>query len=135
MLVVNTRNDKLAAARVDFASRGMLRGTCLGEALRLWHQGLDAGDSSDDDNEDKTSGPDGNGEDGRDLDLDNDGNNDDLDLDDDGIRDLDLNEDGNGNDGDDIPPGPVDGPSIFSEVNLALRRGFVYLSSRIRSVY
>ena len=30
MLIINTRNDKLAAARVDFASRGMLRGTCLG---------------------------------------------------------------------------------------------------------
>ena len=33
MLVINTRNDKLAAARVDFLSRGMLNGTCLGEVL------------------------------------------------------------------------------------------------------
>ena len=40
MLVINTRNDKLAAARVDFSSRGMLQGTCLGEALRLWRHDL-----------------------------------------------------------------------------------------------
>ena len=33
MLTINSRNDKLAAARVDFQSRGMLEGTCLGEAL------------------------------------------------------------------------------------------------------
>ena len=33
MLVINTRNDKLATARVDFLSRGMLNGTCLGKVL------------------------------------------------------------------------------------------------------
>jgi len=33
MLTINSRNDKLAAARVDFRSRGMLEGTCLSEAL------------------------------------------------------------------------------------------------------
>lgn len=32
MLVSNQRLDKLAAARVDFISRGMLRGTCLSSA-------------------------------------------------------------------------------------------------------
>ena len=34
MLTINTRNDKLAAARNDFSSHGMLSGTCLGEALK-----------------------------------------------------------------------------------------------------
>ena len=108
MLVINTRNDKLAAARVDFTSRGMLHGTCLGEALRLWNQTLstEADDPSDD--EDEYSGPDGNGEDGCDLDLDNQ------------VPGLD-NEHTEDND----PPGPVDGPAILSEVTLAVRRGLV----------
>lgn len=35
MLLTNQRLDKLAAARVDFASRGMLEGNCLPETLRL----------------------------------------------------------------------------------------------------
>ena len=34
MLTTNSRLDKLAAARVDFASRGMLEGTALKDALR-----------------------------------------------------------------------------------------------------
>ena len=29
MLTINSRNDKLAAARIDFQSHGMLDGTCL----------------------------------------------------------------------------------------------------------
>jgi hypothetical protein len=33
MLITNQRLDKLAAARVDFADRGMLHGTCLSAAL------------------------------------------------------------------------------------------------------
>jgi hypothetical protein len=33
MLLTNQRLDKLAAARVDFASRGMLEGTCLSSVL------------------------------------------------------------------------------------------------------
>jgi hypothetical protein len=33
MLVTNQRLDKLAASRVDFASRGMLKGTCLSQML------------------------------------------------------------------------------------------------------
>ncbi|TFY56536.1 hypothetical protein EVJ58_g7581 [Rhodofomes roseus] len=33
MLTTNQRLDKLAAARVDFAARGMLEGTCLSEAV------------------------------------------------------------------------------------------------------
>jgi hypothetical protein len=35
MLVINTRNDKLAAARSDFKSHGMLDGTCLSETLHM----------------------------------------------------------------------------------------------------
>jgi hypothetical protein len=34
MLLTNQRLDKLAAARVDFSARGMLRGSCLGETYR-----------------------------------------------------------------------------------------------------
>jgi len=95
MLTINTRNDKLAAVRADFSSRGMLKGTCLGEALRLWHHehGIDVRDD-----ENEFGGPDGNGEDGCDLDLDGD------------------------NEGDG-PPGPVDGPPVFSEVVLVSKRG------------
>ena len=109
MLTINTRNDKLAAARVDFSSRGMLQGTCLGEALRSWHHGPDS-DASDDNDDDDTnanehSGPDGNGEDGDDLDIDHD------------------------SDEDDGSPGPVDGPPILSEVVLAQKRGILSLSS------
>ena len=101
MLVINTRNDKLAAARTDFSSRGMLQGTCLGEALQLWHHDH-SDDTSDDGNDsDEDGGPNGNGEGGADLDIDDDDNEDD-------------------NDG---SPGPVDGPPILSEVTLARKRG------------
>ena len=34
MLLTNQRLDKLAAAHVDFADRGMLEGTCLSEVLK-----------------------------------------------------------------------------------------------------
>ena len=98
MLTINMRNDKLAAARADFTSRGMLRGTCLGEVLQaLGHDlGPNVGDSDD---EDEFSGPDGNREGGSDLDLEH--------------------EEGE----DDRSPGPVDGPAIFSEVVLVQKRG------------
>jgi hypothetical protein len=33
MLLTNQRLDKLAAARVDFTERGMLKGTCLSSVL------------------------------------------------------------------------------------------------------
>lgn len=100
MLIINTRNDKLSAARIDFSSRGMLQGTCLGEALRLWRHNPSS--DTDNDNDDRESGPDGNGEVGGDLDIDDD------------------DDDNDGNDG---SPGPVDGPSILSEVVLALKKG------------
>ena len=97
MLIINTRNDKLAAARADFSSRGMLQGTCLGEALRLHGKDLDGSVSNDGTNE--FSGPDGNGEDGSDLDIEDNNNED------------------NGS------PGPVDGPPVLSEVSLAQKKG------------
>ena len=70
-------------------------------ALQLQHQGLDIGADDSLDNEGESNGLGGIGEHGRDLDFDDD------------------------NDNNDIPPGPVDGPPIFSEVTLALRRGIV----------
>ena len=102
MLKINTYNDKLAAARVDFSSRGMLRGTCLGNALQSLRDAASAEAINSSSDEDEPGGPDGNGEGGHDLDLDRDDNDDDND---------------NGS------PGPVDGPTIFSEVVLALKRG------------
>ena len=124
MLKINTRNDKLAAARVDFSSRGMLQGSCLGEALQLWRQtlGTDASDSDyndddeDDNNEnDEFGGPDGNGEEGGDLDLDDNDDND------------------NDNDEDDGSPGPVDGPPVFSEVVLAQKKGIEPPAARTKN--
>ena len=98
MLTINTRNNKLAAARVDFTSRGMLHGTCLGEAVEALRRELNA-DVSDSNDSDESSGPDGNDEHGSDLDLED------------------------NYDGDDGSPGPVDGPPIFSEVVLANKKG------------
>ena len=69
MLTINTRNDKLTAARIDFSSRGMLDGTCLGEALENLRNSLEDIDSSSSDMED---GSDSGGEDGEDLDADED---------------------------------------------------------------
>jgi hypothetical protein len=37
MLLTNQRLDKLAASRVDFANRGMLKGTCLSSVLDQLH--------------------------------------------------------------------------------------------------
>lgn len=95
MLTINSRNDKLAAARVDFSSRGMLNGTCLSEALeKLRNLPEEDTISSDGDTED--------------------------DLDDDGVergRDLDADEE------EEEPTGPVEGPAALSEVTLAHKRG------------
>lgn len=96
MLTINTRNDKLAAARADFSSRGMLQGTCLGEALKLSYHNPDNRNNN---HNDEFSGPDGNGESGNDLD----------------VGDSDNEDDGS--------PGPVDGLSILSEVVLAQKKG------------
>ena len=66
MLTINTRNDKLAAARIDFSSRGMLNGTCLSEALKKLENTLEDIEGSDGDDSDYDS------EDGQDLDADED---------------------------------------------------------------
>ena len=103
MLVVNTRNDKLAAARADFLSWGMLHGTCLGEAIQLWKDEAGIRDTGNSDDLDYFDGPDGNRESGCDLDLDGCSSNEDNDS-----------------------PGPVDGPPNFSEVTLAQKKGVLF---------
>ncbi|KAG1846538.1 hypothetical protein F4604DRAFT_1884154 [Suillus subluteus] len=48
MLVMNQRLDKLAAARVNFTSCGMLNGTCLSAALEALYENLDVSVPEDD---------------------------------------------------------------------------------------
>ena len=109
MLTINTRNNKLAAARANFTSQGMLHGTSLGEALRSRHHdpGVAAGGSLN--NEDDPNGLRGGGDEVRDLDLDN------------------------GNNEENVPPDLVERPPIFSEVILALKKGLVQ-SHSIRNI-
>ena len=94
ILTINTRNDKLAAARVDFLSRGMLEGTCLYETLhalsRDQDDNVDGGSTS-------ISDPDGG--------------------------DLNPDLDGESHHDEDDLSGPVDGPVIVSEVSLGLKKG------------
>jgi len=52
MLTINTRNDKLAAARIDFLARGMLDGTCLGKVLHALSGDQDDTDDANDDTDD-----------------------------------------------------------------------------------
>ena len=66
MLTINTRNDKLAAARIDFSSRGMLDGTCLSEALENLQN------TSEDEDTSSEGSSDGGSDDGQDLDADED---------------------------------------------------------------
>jgi hypothetical protein len=113
MLTINMRNDKMAAARADFSSRGMLQGTCLGEALKLLHHDSD---------NDLNINRDNNGEDNNDHDSGGDNDGDDND-DHDGNCNGDNDRDGDSDDNDEDAPGPVDGPSILSEVILALKKG------------
>ena len=95
MLTINSRNDKLAAARVDFSSRGMLNGSCLSEALEKLRS-LPEEDTISSDS-DMEGDSDDDGDCGRDLDADE--------------------------DEDEETTGPVDGPSALSEVTLARKRG------------
>jgi hypothetical protein len=98
MLTINTRNDKLTAARIDFSLRGMLDGTCLGEALENLRNTIDSNGDGDDNENENNGGDDSDdgSEDGRDLDADSE---------------------------DEDPTGPADGPSALSEVVLAHKRG------------
>ena len=95
MLVANTRNDQLTAARADFVSRGMLEGTCLGEVLHSL--------SSDQDNIDNEASEDTS------LNLNG--------------EDPDPNLDGRSDHGMDDSSGPYDGPPILGEVTLAMKKG------------
>ena len=66
MLTINTWNNKLAAARKDFSSCGMLSGTCLGEALKSlqsFPRDINNGDS------DASDHSDCDGDKGQDLDA------------------------------------------------------------------
>jgi hypothetical protein len=72
MLITNTRNDKLAAARTDFLSRGMLDGTCLGEALKKLCDLLETISNDDSDEGNIEDDTDSGSEDGQDLDADED---------------------------------------------------------------
>ena len=47
MLAINTWNNKLAAARIDFSLCGMLNGTCLSEALKQLQNTLEDIDNND----------------------------------------------------------------------------------------
>ena len=95
VLTINTRNNKLAAAHVDFSTRGMLNGTCLGEAIKK-HFALEGTTGSDNVEDDQ----DEDGDDGQDLDAD-----------------------------EDNETGPVDGPTILSDVYLARKRGKAFFSA------
>jgi len=145
MLVINTRNDKLAAARTNFSSRGMLKGTCLGETLQLWHSNLndnnnaDNADDADNDTDNDVDNDTDNADDNADSDTgDVDNNTDDVDdnADDNADDNVDDNADDNVDDNvdDDVDnnadddedngfSGPVEGPPVLSEVVLAQKRG------------
>ena len=100
MLQTNERLDKLAAARADFAGRGMLQGTCLSEALQRL---LDQLANADEGDEDAGEG----GQDGQ------------ADGEVEGAEGLDAEEGGEGEEGD----GAVDGPRIEAFTALAQRPG------------
>ena len=94
ILMINTRNDKLTSARVDFLSRGMLEGTCLHDVLCALSHGQD-------DNTDEGSTSDSDPDEGN----------------------LEPGSDGESNHDEDDHSGPVDGPPIISEVMLGLKNG------------
>ncbi|KAF9790878.1 hypothetical protein BJ322DRAFT_998750, partial [Thelephora terrestris] len=96
MLTINTRNNKLAAARTDFSSHGMLDGTCLGEVIDRLREALEDAENNDSDTDSDSNSE---SEDGQDLDADED---------------------------EDAVTGPVDGPPPLSDITLALKcaRGY-----------
>lgn len=59
MLIINSRMDKLSAARRDFTFRGMMKGTCLSHALRtIAEEDEDAGEVIDGGEDDSGEVPD-----------------------------------------------------------------------------
>lgn len=99
ILKVNERLDKLAAARADFTTRGMLRDPPLVAAI------LGAGIDNDPSGHDKSTHQDDDHGDGGDEDNE------------DGIEDDD------GGDGDDSDAGPVESGPLMNEVRLARDKG------------
>jgi hypothetical protein len=104
MLLSNDRLSRLAAARVDFHSRGILERSCLSAAqqertIRLVEDSLGV--------ESRERGN-GNNKESQNQHNDNEDDNDDND-----------NEDDNDNNYIDMDCGPVDGPTLLNEVFLA----------------
>jgi hypothetical protein len=101
MLIINTHNNKLAAAQHNFSSHGMLDDTCLSKALKKL-------ENDSEDINDVDSGTEGNP-------LYHGGEDD---------QDLNANEDKDGT-------GPVDRPHTLSEVTLAWKQSGYCLPSHI----
>jgi hypothetical protein len=115
MLTTNERLDKLAAARIDFQTRGMLKGSCLADALHKLtadeedeHEHNEDEDNNEDEDEDEE-------EDTGDEDKDEDNNNE---------------GDNGSNNGDDYTTndsecGAIDSPTtLYNEVVLSRMKGF-----------
>jgi len=122
MLLTNQRLDKLAASRVDFASCGMLAGTCLSHAHSILAAVGELG-GADDDSDGDSEGNDGDNESSDDEDKGNGGNEDNNDSD---AGDGDSDDGGGGGSGDDDDDDDDDGygedtsgPTILSRVHLA----------------
>ena len=103
ILTINTRNDKLAAARINFSFHGMLNGTCLSEALRTTGYSSDQHDGDASDNQTSVSPS------GREP----------------GVNSDDNNREGRGSDADEGEgqTGSTDEGFVLSEVILAQKRG------------
>lgn len=124
MLVINERNDKLAAADLDFRSRGMLIGSCLEGTLKGLAEGVGDESDSDEDRSDSDEGEDSN------LRLE------DFDaapemgtsrnIDEGPGEDTQMGT--SGGEGDGAECGPVDGDTLYNEVFLACKKGVSSLS-------
>ena len=154
MLKINERLDKLAAARADFAARGMLADSCLIQAIREAFSAA-AGDSEDFMDEDEDDESDGytsdeiyahpfdtripDNMDPRTLDYMGARALDDLDIDGPDIDDLDIdhvgarcaisNTDGytpGVDDDEDDDHGPVESGPLMNEVRLASKKGQIF---------
>ncbi|KAH9939568.1 hypothetical protein B0H21DRAFT_812581 [Amylocystis lapponica] len=110
MLITNQRLDKLAAARVDFASRGLLQGTVLSDALQ--HIELEAGDNGDNPDDVDTADASSDWESGSD---------DKFDLEDDPEPARARNQHVG-----DVDGIPIDDRDILAHVELARHRAFRY---------
>lgn len=111
MLVINERMDKLAAAHQDFKKRGMLQGSCLDEVLRQIAE----------EEWDTKLLEDVEGEDGEDMDIEEDLDELNLDL---PMLDNDVDATATLDQGEgDEEYGPVDGPTLYNEVFLARTKG------------